>query len=52
MKNIKSDAWLFGSFGVSQNAPIAIMNVVVGVVVGVVGVVVVCAQPSWSEDLS
>ena len=42
---------LFGLFGVSQNAPIAIMNVVVGVIVGV-GVVVVCAQPSWSEDLS
>ena len=46
---------VFGSFGVSQNAPIAIMNVVVGVGVVVVvgiGVVVVCAQPSWSEDLS
>ena len=39
---------LFGSFGVSRNAPIAIMNVVVGVVVGV-GIsiiIVVCAQPS------
>ena len=42
---------IFGSFGVSKNAPIAIMNVVIGV--GVIGVgigvgVVICDQPSWS----
>ena len=38
---------LFGSFGVSRNEPIAITRVVV---VGVV--VIVCAQPSWPDDLS